>query len=256
MFDVVIQGPIYDRTVEIINSYLSMPFIGKVIYSGWEDDKVVTLPPSVTYIRNKKPDLAGGGNINYQIQTSKAGLEHVTSELVLKTRSDLIIDRVDLEKVYNYFLLETVSKSPIAGPIGKILTISISPNYAFFTWDFIYFGHTQDVKNLFSCQLDPNPNYFPNLTRAIIPETYITVKYIALHDKDVGIICNDMERFLVQGREGYMYSKSLSNQVLSRYFHPLPVFNVVWTKYYKTPVTTKEIMIKFGRHNDIFSVSW
>lgn len=244
MFDVVIQGPHSSKLLEIIESYRK-PYIKNIIYSGWEDD--LNYPNLINVIQTKspKPQLAGGGNINLQLQTTKAGLKFVTSDLVLKVRSDLIIEPKDLERLEDYYLKNK-----------KILTISICPDYPFFTWDFMYFGHKQDLTLLFNAPFDNNPNYYPNLLKAIIPETYLTAQYIANFDTEVMQYCQDPEHYLVQNRPGYLDSKILSSRIINNYFSVLPPIDIIWTKYHTTFNSTKGTMNAFGRKNDIFSTGW
>lgn len=254
-FSLVVQGPVYPKTQEILEAYNEVPYISEIIFSTWEKEPSIVLPSKVTAIFNPTPSVPGGGNINYQLLSSKEGIQLVNSELTLKVRSDLLIARSELDQFVPYFK-KTHSFDKAKGPRGKILTPSISPNYAYFTWDFLYFGFTEDLKKLFMCEQSTQPNYFPDLTNAIVPETYITACYIAQYDAVTQAYCANKEQHLIIGRSGYNNARQRSIETINNYFTCLPNISVWWTKHYSSYCTIRDIMIKFGRRNDYFATGW
>ena len=86
--DIVIQGQYSNYTDEIIELYLTLPFVNNIIVSCWEDNQENTYYEKVIFIRNKYPESPGTDNRNLQILSSLNGLKECQSEFSIKTRSD------------------------------------------------------------------------------------------------------------------------------------------------------------------------
>lgn len=101
---IIIQGPIVeenDFTIETVKLYKKFFSKITIVVSTWDDAnvKLVKQLESVgsIVILNKKPDLSGALNSNYQIISTRAGIEKLMEfkeiKYVLKTRSD--------QRIYN-----------------------------------------------------------------------------------------------------------------------------------------------------------
>ena len=220
MYDVVVQGPPCPTLLDVLKCF-DHPSVGKIIYSSWSDNPPLILPSHITYIQSAKPPLAGGGNVNLQVVSAREGIKHATSELVLKTRSDVLLGPSCLSLLEDYHAQHQ-----------KLLTLGIAPThlYPFMTHDFIYFGQRQEVELLFSCLLDNNLNHYPDLHKAIIPEIYITSHYIATKEPVVREFCRSPQKYLVQGSPGFDKLSPHSTTLVPKYFHPLPAVDYTWTK--------------------------
>lgn len=105
--------------------------------------------------------MCGLGNVNYQICTSLAGLKRAKelgAEFALKNRSDL---RVYREFAFEYLKslveLNTISSSNVYGLKGRIITQAGNWGQMFnpmWLQDFLYFGYTDDLINLFDIPYD------------------------------------------------------------------------------------------------------
>ena len=83
--DIILQGPYTDFTDELIQSYLNLDFINKIIISCWEGDVISTNRTGEVIVKNKDEpyqhekvecvksinDLYYSGvlNVNYQLKT-------------------------------------------------------------------------------------------------------------------------------------------------------------------------------------------
>lgn len=222
MLDVIIQGPIYQRTEEVIESYRSSN-VNKIIYSGWENDIDITLSKDIYHLKNKKPNFTGRGNLNYQLLSSYKGFLETTSSFVLKTRSDLIIEKAILESLENFLISSNNTQSNL--PLDKIIVLYINKTFPFFTNDFLYFGRREDIQVLLSADQ-------VNST-LIIPESYIAATYISNYEEEVKTLCKCPESNFVEGRPGFKHCVELSPKFMLKYFKQLPNISICWTKKMK-----------------------
>lgn len=246
MFDVVIQGPVNDCLLEVINAY-RQPYIKSIIYSGWEDEIIPKLPKDIKIVKSKKPEIPGFGNINFQLQSTRAGLAQATSKLVLKIRSDFVIPSNILKKLESFYNKKQ-----------RILTLGVSSKLAFFTWDFMYFGSTNNLRLMYSAPFlntkgSTTEDYI--LNKIIITETYLTSFYISNFEPEVKLLLKDIEKFLIIGRDGYKHSLFVTGQTLPKYFWPLPIVDIKWLKRSNNFITTEEIA-KTNGEGTVFSPTW
>lgn len=249
MFDVIIQGPPNKYIVDIINSYRH-PRISKIIYSCWKDDILPEdLPGDIDLVINTKPLYCGPHNTNYQLYSSRAGIERANTEYVLKVRSDFFLDREILNNIEDY-----------AKKYNRIITCGVSITLCFSTWDYLYFGKKEQLKTMFTA---PSYNeYIPWTTpreywsKAIMAETYLTAYYIANFNSKVKYLWDNKEKYLVLHGEGYEEAKILTAEILPQYFRPLPgKVKVWWTKHYNEYITLEKFSTR-NYHGTVFTNSW
>ena len=104
--DIILQGPYTDFTDELIQSYLNLDFINKIIISCWEGDVISTNRTREVIVKNKDQpyqheklsvsrginDLYYSGvlNVNYQLKTSLTGLQKSDQTFCAVMRSDTV----------------------------------------------------------------------------------------------------------------------------------------------------------------------
>jgi len=248
MIDLILQGPLQSYTREVLIHYKETNLFNKIFYCHWTSEDSLN-EPGIEEVFCDPPSLAGSGNCNYQIVSSLAGVSKSQATYCLKMRADVLIQKEDLQKFLPYYL---------GAAAGRVLCLALSRDYSFFSWDFFYFGTQNQVLNLFNSPLQYSENHFPNLQRAIIPETYITAAYIAKTDQRVRDMMDPscINDFLVQHQPGYAMSRLLSETVLDTYFKPIPDINIRWIKHKEHWTTSRDLMRVCGRHNDTFGDSW
>lgn len=236
MIDVVLQGPYTGFTDEVIESYLNIKCIGKIIVSCWDKDKKQEYESDrVKFVRNDVyPSYPGVLNVNMQLITSLNGVKASDAKYVMKMRSDQKVNHQGMINMFNYFL-DNKEKEKIY-ICGNIFT------YLFHPRDHIFMGHKEDMINLFDIPFEKNKTcqqigvnrynssgYMHLFTR---PETYIGAYYCSRFDSRVSEIVNDHARYLYDNSPEWKYSKQVSNEVMKKCFKSFPRegIDLIWPK--------------------------
>jgi hypothetical protein len=158
--DVVIQGSYTDFTDDIIDSYLKIPFIDNIIVSCWDDNKQSKCRDNVKFIRNQYPSSSGTDNKNLQIATSLNGLKESSSKFSIKTRSDHKFTYDSMMKMYDFFIQYNQRilsyQYDDSRPKNRILVAGIYADLLFHPRDHLFWGHTEDLVDLFDIPLEKN----------------------------------------------------------------------------------------------------
>ena len=158
--DIVIQGPYTDYVDITAESYLKIPFVNNVIISCWEDNKLSKERKRIKYVRNKYPISPGTDNKNLQIVSSYSGLKECETNFAIKTRSDQRYTYDSMMKMYDFFFdnvqINAHYQYDDKKPFGKILVAGLYPQFLFAFRDHIFWGHTEDLIELFDIPLEQN----------------------------------------------------------------------------------------------------
>jgi hypothetical protein len=192
-YAIVIQGPIITKnnfTLETIRLYKYF-FSGSVIVlSTWDDvnEEVIKRfnEEKISVILNKKPESPGQQNINYQIISSRSGVEKAAEmgcEYVLKTRTD--------QRIYNPNTLEFFRSMLKNFPINinscqqKARIIGVSLNtfkYRLYGLsDTTIFGSIDDMLLYWNADLDEREKgvFEPfNYLKLSLCEVYLATKFL------------------------------------------------------------------------------
>lgn len=184
------------RSIESVRKFLPD---SKIILSTWEGSDVSGLNPD-KIILNKDPGsfdmLDNDGNkkfvtVNNQIITSKKGL------LEVKTKYSLII-RSDIALVGRGFLryFEKYNKKTCNGYLDKKIVVlpTYSPRrvfkFLFNTCDWVYFGLTKDLNNIFSIPLINKEKLngkkiegFYQISENLGAEQYVWINFLKKYEK-------------------------------------------------------------------------
>lgn len=183
---IVMQGPIIsedDFTYCSLKYYREMYSDMTIILSTWDDSDPVQLEKikklNVIVLTNKKPQVYGMGNINFQVISSLEGIkcaERLGKKYVLKTRSDQRL----YKPLFMNYLMALLNKFPIDEEDyiervhSRMIVLQSNVFYGmlipYFVSDFLYFGHIEDIKALFSIPLDESPNRTKDERRAYLNE--------------------------------------------------------------------------------------
>ena len=234
--DLVLQGPYTDFTDEVIDSYLQLNFVDKIIVSCWENDKKDEYQSErVKYVRNVvHPSYSGVMNVNLQIITSLEGIRASSSKLVGKMRSDQKFNHQGMMNMFDFFSKKKESeKIFIAGNFFAFL---------FHPRDHVFWGYREDMINLFdipfevndTCQqLNVNRNnassYMNLLTR---PETYIGAYYCSRFDSRVKIMVENQDQYLYDNAPKWQEANIVSREVMPKIFKSFPRdgIDLIWPK--------------------------
>lgn len=198
---IVLQGPLDEIdsfTVETVKLYFALYEKIVIIVSTWPDANrsvVNELRELGAYIViSEYPENCGYGNINYQLVSTKAGIEKAISlgkRYVCKSRTD---QRLYAPGSITYFRDLIDGHFALSGSDFRNRIVCLSAEYAgmftpFYIPDFLYFGKSEEMKVLFDIPLRPDDIERPeNITRkesaSVCSEAYIAYSYAKGIDAD------------------------------------------------------------------------
>jgi hypothetical protein len=282
---IIIQGPLVidnDFTIDTASFYLEYLNI-PVVISTWQDEDSEMLKSlqmlGCHIVLSDKPTFAGVRNINYQLVTTKAGIDKAISigaRYICKTRSDQRIGKVSAID----YLRNLVEQFPINDPcgvqFGRIVTLDGDMFCSYWISDFMYFGLSHDLKQLFDIPLDNRDFDTIPVSRKILsekiltPEIYILKKYIDLFNLSFDfsikaywqfvkqyLVCidkNDLclywckysDRFIEHHRDWSFYEEDDSDLLFTDHFTFQNWFNLysgslIYTEYFESISTRQYI---------------
>lgn len=245
--DIILQGPLFNCTLEAANKYSKFDFIDKVIISHWDHepriktDSRIYNNTKIVEILTKDPENIGKANINRQIISTQAGLELVTSNICVKMRSDQLIEDTSFLKLYEYFNKISKEETPtyLDGAIlkSKIGVLGIQRTFPFHPQDHIFWGYTEDIKKLFDIPLQDPPlnrndplsgvDYARDLRCTIL----IGVTFHARFDERIKNFLDNKEIYLLDKAPKRNEAMQLSEEYKDKIFKPFPKIDMYWEKY-------------------------
>jgi ADP-heptose:LPS heptosyltransferase len=233
----VLQGPLHEYTSQIVDEYLKLPFVNSIIVSCWNTCPDYIFNKKVIVIRNSDVEYSGVGNRNRQIKSTLEGIKHATTDFAIKLRTDQFISYDSMIDIYNFYFnnnkieIQYLNKK---GPNYKIGIHGICKDFAFHLIDHIYFGHVQDLLEVFSIQYDKTvaPSDSEILFNHVVrSEIYITIPYISKFDTRIEDYIKDPLSYLVDN--GHKRSDALvtSRELMDKIFVNFPKTNMQWPKY-------------------------
>lgn len=235
--DLVLQGPLHDYTPQIVDEYFKLPFVNNIIISCWNTCANYTFNKNTIIIRNEDVEYPGVGNRNRQIKSTLNGIKHVTTDFAIKLRTDQFISYDSMIDIYKFYFnnnkveLKYLNKN---GPNFKIGIHGICKDFPFHPIDHVYFGHIQDLLELFSIEYDKTippietENLFNNVIRS---EIYITIPYISNFDTRVSNYIKDPLSYLVDNGSKRTDAIITSRELMDKIFINFPKTNMEWPKY-------------------------
>ena len=196
---IVMQGPLMladNFTLESAKYYKKCYPHAAVIVSTWDDSDTDTINRlrecGVTVVLSRLPDNCGNRNINYQAVNTLAGVKRAREEgmeFVCKTRTD--------QRIYHpnamFYLSGLVKTFPVNNmdfsqeQKGRIVAMCMPYGDMFYPYclaDFMYFGYTEDIEQLFLIAPDKRPKgkNGKGLTRKKIAEDMLAPEIQFLRD--------------------------------------------------------------------------
>lgn len=166
-YGIIIQGQLIkknDFTKETVRVYKKLFPMATIIISTWigEDESLLNelREEGCIVILNTPPKPMGLCHVNYQIVSTLEGLKKAKElglKYCLKNRSDLRLNyKYSLEYLTSLLDIFKVRGNDI--PLkGRIISLNGIPGQMFFPYwiqDYVYFGFTEDLLNLFDIALD------------------------------------------------------------------------------------------------------
>ncbi len=153
---IILQGPIAkadDFTLETVKMYKKSFPHTHIIVSTWEDENMGDIDAlekaGATVVRNKKPPFNGPSNVNFQLASTKGGIEeakNLGATHIIKSRTDQRMYGTNLMP----YLMSLVEKFPVAPGFKQKQRIVLSSfgvcKYApYYFSDLFMFGHIDDM---------------------------------------------------------------------------------------------------------------
>jgi hypothetical protein len=237
--EIVIQGGLWSNTIDAAQSYLTVPFVERVIISTWTDQEVPHIfGPRITVIRSEKP-VVSSGNMNWQIVSSREGIKQTNPAdgIVAKTRSDQKISTESLRKLYDYFLEyskgECLKYDDKTGPKAQIFSIGLNRIFPFHPCDHIFWGYKPDMEKLFALPLMAGPivskstDWNTNIRQPI----YIGSHYYAHFDPRVYHYLENFLQYLTDNAPRRAEAMELYHKLREQVFKPFPRIDLYWIKF-------------------------
>jgi hypothetical protein len=247
--DLVLQGPNYPYTQDIIEYYLLNPLIGNVILSCWENDPDLNLQSSKVKVIKTPDNLEnpGIGNRNRQILSSKVGLSEVESNYCAKMRSDQKISHESLIAMHDFYTVKRDSSWE-----HSLFVVGMYTKFPFHPRDHVFWGQTRDIKELFDIDYDPEPfTKEPDYSKVLRAEAYLGMFYYSKYDKRVEKFIKDPATYLVDTAPLKSEAIEVYNEIRDEVFKVFPRAKMEWKKHNISWNT-----YPFDRNKQLFSEYW
>ena len=228
-FDLILQGPMYDYTGDVIKHYAQLDFIENIIVSTWENDKIycfTSYHPKAKYIFNKDVVVPGICNVNRQLKSSLEGIKKAKNDYVIKARTDQFWELDTMNSMYEFF--EKYKETDIyrlddkTKPFNKIFVEGHVQIWNFGVNDRLFWGHKSDLIDLFDIQpyLAEYIGKWGDYTKHLRPEQYIALQYYAKFDKRIQNMLFNMESYCYDNAPKWEEANNVWYELSSKVFKP------------------------------------
>jgi hypothetical protein len=219
-FDLVFQGECRPITQQCIDEYSKLPFVDRIILSTYANSICFDIPKHVEVVLNDVVEPAGTGNRNLQINTSRNGLAVTTSTYAAKMRTDQFIRPHSMQAMYNYWDKRHEDQ--------KIFVLGMYYAFPYHPRDHVFWGRTEDVKNVFNVPYDQNPNLEHDYRYKTRAETYIGQFYYARFDPSIQEHINEPLKYLVDTAPKKYHALQKDYAMRDKVFVPFPKISMAW----------------------------
>lgn len=161
---IVIQGPLMREsgfTLETASLYLRTFPTAHVVISTWQNEELWDHPclqdSRLHVVKSDPPKSSGLGTTNFQLVSTKAGIERLEElgcKYVLKSRSDQRVYAGNLD----HYLISLLKQYPSRSALQQGRIIELSMNICryrpYSMCDMFQFGYINDMKNMWFVELD------------------------------------------------------------------------------------------------------
>ena len=250
--DIIIQGGLWNKTVDSAVYYKELDFVNKVIISTWEDDPKLMSAENlfnsanleennIVLLKNKKPSYIGPGNLNLHLGSARTALEICESDVVLKIRSDEKMSHEGLA-TWAHFFKEHENEETLKYLDGtqqrtKVHVIATNVNYPYHPQDHVFIGYKQDLHRIFNMPfsheplLMPEPIDFSIRTGHLRNPIYIGAHYFAMFFEEARHHLDNWKEFLLDEAPHRDEAMKFYLENRNSIFRPLPVIDMWWEKF-------------------------
>ena len=204
---IVIQGPLLREsnfTLETAALYLRTFPSAQIVISTWQNEEIGSheclRDPRVHVVKSKPPETSGLGTTNFQLVSTKAGIELIERlgcQYVLKTRSDQRVYATNLDHYLTALLKQHPTRSKFQDNRIIELSMNVCRYRPYSMCDMFQFGSLSDMKTMWSTELDArhmSTKQFSSrrltsreVSEANIGEIYLHRKYLEKINADSAI---------------------------------------------------------------------
>lgn len=247
--DIVIQGAIWKdglHTYKMAKKFIQLPFVNKVIISTWENEReeLNKLPKNdqIQLIFSDPPEYDGGGNVNFQIVSSRAGIDKAQSDFIVKIRSDQFIFPQSMLMMNNFVCKFSDKPTHVfedgSGPKSHIFTLGVYDTFPYHVSDHVFWGRKDDMKKLFDIPLSQWESFYTPHARTpdynnidLRSEIHIGSHYCAKFNRKVyEHICRGKE-FFMDNSPRRQEAMILYDSICNHAFKSFPIIDMHWAKY-------------------------
>ena len=245
--DIVLQGPLHSYTAKIADHYTKLPFVNCVIISCWETCPDINSSmlnwenPRIFVLKNKDPEFPGDWNRNRMIKSSFEGINSSVSDYVIKMRSDQIVSYNSMMMLYEYYFKRKDIDLKFLGdtklPHSRIGIMGICRDFPYHPIDHIFWGHREDLLNLFGIEHDLSNMKDKNLSEPfeygdvfVRSEVYLTAPYVAKFSEDAANHVKNPDVYLKDKSEKRSEALETSKKFMDRVFMVFPKIEMQWPK--------------------------
>ena len=88
---ILLQGPVSEWTIDIVNEYKENFEDTVILLSTWTSENITNVACDYIQIEPPEPTYPHNSNINHQILGAKKGINKIDADVVLKTKTDQFI---------------------------------------------------------------------------------------------------------------------------------------------------------------------
>lgn len=221
--DVVLQGECSLFTLDIIQEYKKLDFVGNIILSSYHNHLIYHLNNDIKFVDNEIINPKGLGNRNLQINTSRNGIHKVSSEYTIKMRTDQFIRLHSMNMMYDYWLKNMRD--------GLLFVLGMYTAFPYHPRDHLFWGKTSDLIKLFDVPFDIDRGNIQNYDYNTRAETYIGQFYYARFDPSITDHINNPLLYTVD--KAPLLNEALNKDFAIRnsVFAPFPRVSMAWPKH-------------------------
>lgn len=202
---IVVQGPVVEGvTAHVLRVLTALHPSDNVLLSTWDDTAAELLaeagPAADDVVLSPRPSVAGVQNRNYQIASTRAGIDRAMehgARTILKTRTDLAVLAVSLFGRARWWLDRVGDNAARQAGLCQRLIVPSSYTRKFFLYhpsDLVMLGAAEDMARYWSAPLDPregdllSPDSLDRPMSAVNMNGHPTESYLGLR------FCDAIER--------------------------------------------------------------
>jgi len=216
----MLQGEYEPFTKEVIQSYIKLPFVERIVLSTYKTE--LKIPSYVDVVYNEIVEPRGIGNRNLQINTSKNGMKLIDNKFAVKMRTDQLIRPHSMEIMYKRWMKNHRER--------KLFVMGMYRAFPYHPRDHVFWGETEDIKSLFNIPLDNDFSTEQDYRYKTRAETYIGQYYYERFDPEVTNHINNPLEFLVDTAPRKNEALTIDFKVRHLVFEPFPKVSMAWPR--------------------------